>query len=611
MPAATLRINIVADASKAADTLNKSAGMADKFAGGINRAALPAAAVVAGLGLMAKAAADDQQAQVILAQSLRNTAGASDAAIASTEDWIAKQAMATGVADDQLRPALATLARSTGDVETAQAGLSTALDISAATGKDVESVSTALAKAYAGNTTALGKMLPGLDKAVLKSGDMTKINEELARMVGGSAAKAADTAAGRYQRMNVAIDEAKESIGSALLPVLGALAGAFATAGEWISHNVGLVGTLVKVIGALAVAVLAAKVGMVAYNIVTGIQAGLTATSTAALQGNTIAMVTYAVRMAAVRVATIAWTAVQWLLNTALLANPITLVVLAIAALVAAVVIAYKKSDTFRAIVTATWNAIKVAAMFVWNNVLKPIFAALVAYYKALWTIALKAAGFVVDAWNWIKQAAITVWNNVLKPVFTFIISYYKMLWNAALAAARFVVNAWNTMKEAALSVWRWIKTNVIDKWILGFKTIFQAVQNARDKIREAWTKVKEIISTVWDGIRAIFDKILGKVQDVVDMFSRIKIPKAVTDFLGKINPFGIAPPVTSAPAVAVPVGRAARETTTHRAPRQADRAPVVVNVILDGKRVGGYVDRLITARLEYEGNRLTAGAWG
>src|SRR4029079_13576009 len=107
-------------------------------------------------------------------------------------------------ADDQLRPAMSTLARATGDVTTAQKDMSTVLDVAAATGKDTQAVADAVAKAYAGNTTSLGRMIPGMDKAILKSGDMTAIMGELARMTGGSAATAADTAAGKWQRAQVA-----------------------------------------------------------------------------------------------------------------------------------------------------------------------------------------------------------------------------------------------------------------------------------------------------------------------------------------------------------------------------------------------------------------------
>jgi len=566
--AATLRINIIADASKAQQTMNQSATSAQKFGGALTKAALPAAAVVAGLGLMAKAAADDAQGQALLAHSLQRTAGATDAQVASIEDWISQTTLATGVADDQLRPAMATLARATGDVTTAQQAMGLALDISAATGKDVEAVSAALAKGYAGNTTALGKLVPGLDKGVLATKDMTKVTAELARLTGGAAAAKANTAAGQYERMKVAISETQESIGAALLPALSQLVGMLRGAATWAANNAGAMGTIVKVIGALAAAVLVAKAGLIAYNVVTGISAGLQATSAAAVEGNTIALIAYGVQTAVVRTATALWTAAQWLLNAALSANPIGLIILAVVALVAAIVIAYKKSATFRNIVAGAWNAIKVAALFVWNNVLRPIFKGLVAYYS--------------------------------------------MLWTAAQVAARLIVSAWNAIRNGISAVWRWIKANVIDRWVQGFTLIIAAAQRALDRVRSIWNAIKQAIANAWAGIRSIFDQIIGKVKSVVDWFGKIKLPSAVTSVLGKLGVAGFkaAPPVTVVPSVGPRAVRGTAASTAGRLPARGDVTPVVVNIILDGKRVGGYVDKVITARLNDEGARLAAGAW-
>jgi len=107
-------------------------------------------AVVAGLGLSVKAAAEDQRSQELLEKQLYNTLRASEKTTKATEDFIGQMELATGVADDQLRVALGNLVRSTGDLTTAQDLLSLSLDISTATGKDLESVSIALAKASMG-----------------------------------------------------------------------------------------------------------------------------------------------------------------------------------------------------------------------------------------------------------------------------------------------------------------------------------------------------------------------------------------------------------------------------------------------------------------------------
>jgi hypothetical protein len=131
--------------------------------------------------------------------------------------------LATGVADDELRPALGRLVRSTGDITKAQDLLSTALDISAATGKPVEAIANSLAKAYDGNTAALGKLGVGLSTAELKTMSFEQVQGRLTELFGGAAAANADTYAGKIARVQVAFDEAKETLGTALLPILDKL----------------------------------------------------------------------------------------------------------------------------------------------------------------------------------------------------------------------------------------------------------------------------------------------------------------------------------------------------------------------------------------------------
>lgn len=162
-----------------------------------------------------QAAIADEQAVAKLSQTLSNM-GFPDA-IDGVESFIDSTQRATGVADDQLRPALDRLIRSTGDVGIAQNSLSLALDIAAGTGKDLEAVANALGKAYDGNTGALGKLGAGLDAAILKSGNMDTITAQLQERFGGQAATAADTYKGRIDRLGIAFDELKESFGYGFL----------------------------------------------------------------------------------------------------------------------------------------------------------------------------------------------------------------------------------------------------------------------------------------------------------------------------------------------------------------------------------------------------------
>jgi hypothetical protein len=165
-----------------------------------------------------KAAIEDEQAQLRLANALKAATGATDAQIKATEDMILKTSLATGVADDKLRPALQRLAVSTKDTEEAQKLLSLALDISKGSGKDLESVANALGKAQDGNTTALGRLGLGLSKAELSTLSFTEVQDKLSDLYGGAAADNAETFQGKIDRLKVGFDEAKESLGVALLP---------------------------------------------------------------------------------------------------------------------------------------------------------------------------------------------------------------------------------------------------------------------------------------------------------------------------------------------------------------------------------------------------------
>jgi hypothetical protein len=133
---------------------------------------------------------------------------------------ILKTSLATGVADDALRPALQRLAVSTKDTVEAQKLLSLALDISKASGKDLESVANALGRAQDGNTTSLGRLGLGLSKAELATLSFTEIQAKLSDLYGGAAAANAETFQGKIDRLKVAFDEAKESLGVALLPTV-------------------------------------------------------------------------------------------------------------------------------------------------------------------------------------------------------------------------------------------------------------------------------------------------------------------------------------------------------------------------------------------------------
>lgn len=167
-----------------------------------------------------KSAIEDEKAQAKLALTLKNVAGATDAAVAQTEAYVKQTSLAFGVTDDDLRPSLERLARATGDVTKAQELQRIALDVAAGSGKSLEAVSNALGKAYEGNTGALGKLGIGLSSAQLKTMSFDQITQALAGTFKDQASVQADTFEGKMARLRVAFSEAKETLGTALLPEL-------------------------------------------------------------------------------------------------------------------------------------------------------------------------------------------------------------------------------------------------------------------------------------------------------------------------------------------------------------------------------------------------------
>ena len=228
----TLKLSILADV----DDLNKKLKSANgdvesssnKLGDFSKKAGIAFAAAAAAAGAYAtklavdgvKAAIEDEKAQTQLAIALENATGATQGQIKATEDAILQMSLASGVADDQLRPALGRLVRSTGDITKAQDLLAIALDVSAATGKPVEAIATSLSKAYDGNTAALGRLGVGLSTAELKTMSFEQVQGRLTELFGGASAANADTYAGKIARVQIAFDEAKETLGAALLPIL-------------------------------------------------------------------------------------------------------------------------------------------------------------------------------------------------------------------------------------------------------------------------------------------------------------------------------------------------------------------------------------------------------
>lgn len=220
---------------------------------------------------------------------------------------------------------------------------------------------------------------------------------------------------------------------------------------------------------------------------------------------STASTVAHGIATGAVRVATLAWTGVQWLLNAALSANPIGLVVIAITALVAGVILAYKNSETFRQIVQAAWQGIQAAASFAWNSIIKPALDGFMAGLR-----------FVGDAATWL-------WHNAIEPGFAGIKFAIEVAW----FAIRVIFDLWkafimDVLIPAVMTLWH----NVIEPGFAAIGQIISGVWNnvirptfdflkaalgaVGDFFRSIWESViKPAWSALGDGIRFVYDSVL------------------------------------------------------------------------------------------------------
>lgn len=194
---------------------------AKKSAKAFGLAAVAAAAFAVKIGKDAvQAAIADQKSQALLANSLRNTVGASDSQIASVEKNITALQKQFKVVDDELRPAFGRLTAAFGSTTMAQEALQLALNVSAFATVDLATASDAIIKSSQGQNKALSKLVPGIGAATLATKDFGKITDKVSKIVGGSAAVRAETLEYKLAGLKIAFGEILETLGYALLPIL-------------------------------------------------------------------------------------------------------------------------------------------------------------------------------------------------------------------------------------------------------------------------------------------------------------------------------------------------------------------------------------------------------
>ena len=257
------------------DTAGAKAGYA------LKQAFVPATAALAGLtaaaGLSVKAAIEDTAQQAELARTLKATTDATEAQVAAVETYIAETEKAAAVSDSELRPAFANLVRATGDVTEAQELMTLALDVAAATGKDLETVTEALQEGFQGEVGPLKELDKSLTDMIASGASADEVMAQLAETFGGAAQDSTETLEGRFKLMKIELDNAKEAIGMALLPVLEELLPILESMANFIGNNTDLIVTIGAVVGTLAGAIVALNIAMSIYNTVQAITTTLNA----------------------------------------------------------------------------------------------------------------------------------------------------------------------------------------------------------------------------------------------------------------------------------------------------------------------------------------------
>lgn len=543
MASRTLRIDIIGDASKARAAFSDASAGADGLGNKLEavgkkmqdagkslttHVSLPILGV---LGLSTKAALEDEASADKLANTLHNVTGATKGQVGAIEDWITKTELASGVADDKLRPAFQNLVVATKDTHKAQTEMSTALDIATAKGLDLEAVTKAMAKAHNGSTGALAKLGIATKDAAGHALSFDQIMQNAQKTFGGATEKHAATGAGGMARLKVSMQEASESIGQVLLPFL-------AQAGEWL-------GKLAKWIGGLDGPTKTWVVGIALVAAALGPLIGLIGTLSTVLGF--------------------------------LAANPVVLIVLALVAFGVAIYELYQHCDGFRAFIDAAWQAIQLA-ISVAVEALKPVFDGMVTAVKGVWDVIVGIKDFIVgvftgdwsQAWEGIKQIFSGVWQAIV-GVFSAEWEWIKLVgrigWEAIASG---VSAAWNWVAGIFSSAWNGIAGFFSGVWSSlvgaasgGLNWILGIVHSITDGITLAWNAcwggVESFFSDTWNGIKDTFkgavNAIIGFLNSMIGAWNSIHLKFSTpdvpgTDWGGQDIDFRL-PPITPIPRLA------------------------------------------------------------
>ena len=614
-------IEIGADVKKAISGItkvNKAIGSqmttAQKFKAGIDRAFVPALAVVGAVGvaatLAAKKASDLAETQSKVAQIFGESSK-------ELQAWSLAAPTALGQTQNAALDAAATMATFgkaaglTGSelVNFSKETVNLSGDLASFYNTDPAEVVSALGSALRGESEPMRKFGVLLNNQTLEAeamvlgiwdgtGALTAQQKVLAAQAAimkqttdaqGDFARTADGAANQQRIFTAQMEQFQTEMGSVLLPVLTAVTGIMASMAGWMRENSTLAVVLIGVVTGLAAAIIAMKVAMVVYS-----------------AASTIA------------------TAATWLFNAALLANPLAWVVIAIVAVIAVVVAMYLKFDWFRKFIDDTWDAIQKAMEPViawWSDTAWPIVKKVIDFIVAYYTMLLKIMIFV---WGGIFKAigAVVSWFMeyawpVIRRIVDFIVAYYKMLfevmkfvWSGIFNAIKavvswfmetawpiiqrvvdFIVNYYKMLLNAVVTVWNGIRSAISGpvKWLQN--TVVPMIRSAIDAVTRIFTTLKNAIFNVFESIKNIvsnaWDFVIGKLNAIRNAISGIPGLSFVagdTRSLAPVIPF-------SARSSAI-LGTQAR--TGSRSTSASGGATITINGALDPVAVARQIRKLL-----------------
>ncbi|QCW22021.1 tape measure protein [Gordonia phage Yakult] len=336
-----------------------------------------------------------------------------------------------------------------------------------------------------------------------------------------------------------------------VVPAMLALAGAYATSQTvTTAYQIAMIAQIPVRIAA-TVATRQQTAALIQHSAALSGSVLATETQTAATNQGVLATIRQRVATMAASVATKAMAAGQWLLNAAMSANPITLVVIAIAALVAAVVLAYKNSETFRNIVQAAWEGIKTAISFVWNSVLKPIFDSFVGALK------------------WVGGAVMWLWNNAVVPAFDAIKTVIAVWWGAV----QIYFNLWKAIIGGIGDAVMWFWHNAVEPafntvgaiiktvWETVISPAFDALKGSLQSVGDFFGTIAGAIGKAWDGIKSAVASPINFVINTVWNNGLLKAWNTVANFLPGLKTFQPLQPVAFAKGGGVSGGRPGKDS--------------------------------------------------